>query len=83
MARTSLNDTDLGRLFVETGVDLSGLEPVSTPEELAPVMKTTVNALAQDRYRGVGIPYVKFGKRVRYLRADVARYLADNRHGVA
>nr|WP_232425857.1 helix-turn-helix domain-containing protein [Mycobacterium sp. JS623] len=42
-------------------------------------MATTEAALAQDRYRRGGIPYVKFGRRVRYLRADVARYLAANR----
>jgi hypothetical protein len=74
-------DAELAKLYVDTGIDLTSLPPVLTPEELAPVLRTTVGALSQDRYRGVGVPYVKHGKRVRYLRADVARYLAANRSG--
>jgi len=66
-------------LLAATGIDLAGLSPVVTAQELAPVMKTTEAALAQDRYRREGIPYIKYGKRVRYLRVDVARYLAAHR----
>jgi hypothetical protein len=62
-----------------TGIDLSTLPAIATARELAPVMGTTEAALAQDRYRRGGIPYVKFRRRVRYLRADVARYLVANR----
>ena len=58
---------------------MSELPPVMKPHELAPVIRTTVAALAQDRYRRVGIPYVKLGRRVRYMRADVAGHLAANR----
>ena len=79
MQATSPNDVDLAKLYAETGINLSMLSPVITSEELAPVMRTTANALAQDRYHGKGMPYVKFGRRVRYLRDDVARYLAANR----
>jgi hypothetical protein len=77
----ALSDTELMQLYVDTGIDLSTLPPICTPEELAPVIRTTVGALANERYRGVGIAYVKHGRRVRYLRADVARYLAANRTG--
>ncbi len=52
-----------------------------TTQQLAPVLDVTPAALAQDRYRGVGIPYVKLGRRVRYIRADVARYLVTHRTG--
>jgi hypothetical protein len=84
MAVADLTETELSKLFVDTGIDLSTLPPVITALELAPVMRTTEAALAQDRYRRRGIPYVKFGRRVRYLRTDVARYLAANRnHGDA
>ena len=76
-----LTDTELSRLFIDTGIDLSTLPAIATARELAPVMGTTEAALAQDRYRRGGIPYVKFGRRVRYLRADVARYLAAHRTG--
>lgn len=75
-----LVDVVLAKLFADTGVDLSALPAIITPEELAPVLRTTVGALAQDRYRRTGVPYTKHGRRVRYLRADVARYLAANRH---
>jgi hypothetical protein len=47
------------------------------------VIQTTADALAQDRYRGKGIPFVKIGGRVRYLREDVLAYLAANRIGGA
>jgi hypothetical protein len=79
MPVADMTDTELSKLFVDTGIDLSTLPPVVTPPELAAVMRTTVDALAQDRYRRRGIPYVKFNRRVRYLRTDVARYLAANR----
>jgi hypothetical protein len=81
MAIQDLTDTELSRLFIDTGIDLSTLPAIATARELAPVMGTTEAALAQDRYRRGGIPYVKFGRRVRYLRADVARYLLTHRMG--
>jgi hypothetical protein len=55
------------------------LPAVAKPEEVAGVVRVTPEALAQDRYRRQGIPYVKVGGRVRYLREDVLSYLAANR----
>ncbi len=78
-ATAALAEVELAKLYADTGIDLSMFPAVIKPEELAPVMGTSVSGLAQDRYRRIGIPYVKFGRRVRYLRADVARYLAANR----
>ncbi|MGC2380731.1 MAG: hypothetical protein WA622_27020 [Mycobacterium sp.] len=72
-------DAALEELFNKTGIDLSPLPPVIAPERLAPEIGVTVGALAQDRYRNQGIPYIKLGRRVRYARADVARYLMANR----
>jgi Helix-turn-helix domain len=65
----------------QVGVDLSVLPPVMSTEELADVLGVTPGSLAQDRYRGCGIPYVKIGRRVRYLTADFAHYLATHRTG--
>lgn len=79
MPAKDVTEGELSRLFTDTGIDLSVLSAVATPRELAPVLGITESSLAQDRYRRIGIPYVKFGKRVRYLRADVARYLAAHR----
>lgn len=59
------------------------LPPIATPPQVAKVVQTTVDALAQDRYRGRGIPYVRIGRRIRYLRADVLQFLQDNKIGAA
>jgi hypothetical protein len=59
------------------------LPPIATAGQVAEVVQTTVDALAQDRYRRRGIPYVKIGGRVRYLRRDVLDYLAASRVGGA
>ena len=74
-----MTQPDIAQLYENTGIDLSELPPVATASELAPILRTTEPALAQDRYRGIGVPYIKHGRRVRYLRADVARYLIANR----
>ena len=74
-----ITETELSKLYVNTGIDLSTLPAVMTAEDLAPVLGVSVGALANDRYRHVGIPYTKHGRRVRYLRVDVARYLLANR----
>ena len=74
-------EAELTKLYVDTGIDLSQLPPIMTAAILAPALDTTVEALANERYRKTGIPYVKYQKRVRYLRVDVARYLIANRRG--
>ena len=76
-------EIELTKLYNDTGIDLSMLPTVMTAEELAPVIRTTVGALATDRYRKRGIPFVHYGRRGRYLKVDVARYLAANRTGAA
>lgn len=57
------------------------LPHIAKPEHVADVMHTTIDALSQDRYRRRGLPWVKISGRVRYLRADVLKFLADNRVG--
>ena len=57
------------------------LPEIAKADQVAAVMQTTAAALAQDRYLRRGIPYVKIGGRVRYLREDVLKFLADNRIG--
>lgn len=48
------------------------------PAEVAQYMHTTEANLAQDRYLGRGIPYVKHGRRVLYRWSDVEEYVAAN-----
>jgi hypothetical protein len=70
---------ELAEVYSKTGIDLSMLPPIMTADQLGPGIGVTPGALAQDRYRNQGIPYVKMGRRVRYVRAEVARYLVANR----
>jgi len=68
-------EAELAQLYTDTGIDLSQHPAIMTAEELAPVIRRSVGALAQDRYRNQGIPYVKMGRGIRYARGEVARYL--------
>ena len=67
--------------MTHTDIDLSTLPEVMDTEQLASVLGMTPAALAQDRFRYGTIPYVKIGRRVRYLRADVVQYLVTHRNG--
>jgi hypothetical protein len=49
-------DAELAKLYADTGIDLSMLPSIMTAEELAPAIRSSVGALAQDRYRNRGIP---------------------------
>lgn len=44
-------------------------------KQTAAKVGVTPGSLRQDRHRGVGLPYIKFGSRVRYRIADVDAYL--------
>ncbi len=72
-------ESKLAKLCADAGFDLNELPPVMTAEQLGPILGQTVAAMASDRYRGIGPPFVKHGRRIRYLRADVARYLLAHR----
>ncbi|WP_235852680.1 helix-turn-helix domain-containing protein [Mycobacterium interjectum] len=50
-------------------------EAVLTPPETARFMKTTEAVLAQNRYRGVGLPYIRAGRRILYRVKDIREYL--------
>ena len=62
-------------------ISAEDLPPIATAAQVAAVLQTTVDSLAQDRYRRRGLPFIKVGGRVRYLRADVVAYLAGQRIG--
>ena len=57
------------------------LPSLATAAQVAAVLQTTVDGLAQDRYRRRGLPFVKIGGRVRYWRVDIATYLAAQQNG--
>ena len=64
---------------MERTVPTDLLPHIAKPEQVALVVQTTIDALAQDRYRRRGIPWTKVGGRVRYMRSDVLKFLAANR----
>jgi len=49
-----------------------------TTEEAAALLRTTPGALAALRYRGGGPRWRRHGRRVLYLRADLAAYLSQS-----
>lgn len=52
-------------------------EEFGTADQVAEELHTTAAKLAQDRYLGQGLPYVKFGRRVLYRWSDVHQYMAS------
>jgi hypothetical protein len=67
------------RKALEDSIDLDALPHIATSPQVAAIMQTTVDALRMTRYRGGGLPYLKVGASVRYLRKDVLDYLAAHR----
>lgn len=57
---------------------MSSNSELATPAEVAQFMHTTTGGLAQQRYKGTGIPFVKVGRRVLYRWSDVHAYVAAN-----
>lgn len=51
---------------------------VVLPAQLAAYLHTSEAVLAQERYRGVGIPYVRHGRRILYRVSDIRAYLDTN-----
>ncbi|MEU7628666.1 helix-turn-helix domain-containing protein [Nocardia sp. NPDC049220] len=51
---------------------------LATPAEVATYLRTTTARLANDRYHGVGIPYVKYGRNVLYRWQDIRDWIERN-----
>ncbi|CAJ1504202.1 helix-turn-helix transcriptional regulator [[Mycobacterium] holstebronense] len=49
-----------------------------TEAQVSEMTGLPVASLKTERCRGLGLPYVKFGRRVRYRADDVAAYIAAN-----
>lgn len=54
------------------------MDELMTPEQLADYLQVSVKKLANERYLGRGIRFVKIGKAVRYKRSDVEAFIAAN-----
>jgi len=47
--------------------------------EAAKILGLAPQTLANQRFRGVGLPYHKFGRAIRYLLADILNYAESHR----
>jgi len=52
---------------------------VFTELEVSKILKRSKVTLAQDRFQGRGLPYIKLGGQVRYLKADIEEYIKNHR----
>ncbi|ORB87514.1 hypothetical protein B1987_13735 [Mycobacterium kansasii] len=58
---------------------MDSLPALMTTAEVAEFIRASKQSLDQDRYLGRGLPYVRIGRKIRYERAAVLKFLADNR----
>lgn len=56
------------------------LKSMNTPQQIAEYLDVPVASLAQARYLGTGIPFVRVGRLIRYRREDVEAYIVANTH---
>jgi len=54
-------------------------ETYGTEQEVAKFVRSGVQTLRNHRTLGIGIPYVKFGRSVRYKWMDVLEYMGSHR----
>lgn len=54
------------------------LPELLTGRETAEYLGVSEDTLAQDRYLGRGLPYVRVGRRIRYRASDIAAFLEAN-----
>lgn len=52
--------------------------PFGTPTEIAEHLRTSEEALAQQRWKGTGPGYIKDGRRVLYRWSDIDAYIEAN-----
>ena len=50
-------------------------------KEVQEIYKLNARTLQRDRVLGKGIPYVKIGRRVRYKRSDIEKYIKHHTVG--
>lgn len=66
----------------ESEISPVDLEDLMTPEEAAAYLRVKVQTLAEWRSgRGQAtIPYIRLGRRIRYKRSEIKKYIEDNTH---
>ena len=54
------------------------MSKLATPEEYAEYRATTTRALADERYRGTGPRFIRYGRAIRYRWTDIHAYEEAN-----
>lgn len=72
MPRTPQAEQNLAALFEH-------LPPMIKPPELAELIHSTTDVLAQNRHLGRGIPWISVGRRILYAKSDVIAFFEANR----
>jgi hypothetical protein len=49
-----------------------------SPKEVAAMIRRSESSLARDRYKGRGIPYIKYNRYIFYRIEDVRQYVASH-----
>jgi hypothetical protein len=57
---------------------LEDLPPYLRTPEVAKLLRTTPNTLAQDRYLGRGLPFIRSGRRILYSKTAVIEHLRQH-----
>lgn len=60
---------------------LEELPQFPTAAQVARFFQVSEASLAQDRYLNRGLPYTRIGKRIRYVRDGIEKFLAENTVG--
>jgi len=58
-------------------------KPLISPKTLEAIGIKSMQSLANDRWKNIGLPYVKIGRTIRYKRSDVVKYLREHYHDPA
>jgi hypothetical protein len=51
-------------------------DPLLTTKQLAVVLQRKQGPLELDRMKGIGVPFVRIGRQIRYRQSDVDTYVA-------
>jgi hypothetical protein len=78
--KTTATSTNAGEAFGLCPYGQSCFESCEllTPKELAAQLKVSLSHLANERWKGAGIPFIKVKGSVRYLRCSFVKYLTEN-----
>lgn len=55
-------------------------KPLISPKTLEAIGIKSMQSLANDRWKNIGLPYIRIGRTIRYKRSDIVKYLRKHYH---